>query len=1027
MTMRKKALGFIAGLLGTTVALAQLPHFVFTVGDSLTSEYSMSKGLLVDNNGNVGILFQHIPPGSSNQFVSVVKLDLNTMQVLDADTLDNLPIHVTVDLEQVGNTFWGVQNYPIPGFGGNNDLSIYNVNISGTQNSSSLHKWYDLTDGGSNSYYVSWMSNYPTRLAYNKDNGYVLLVASVDDVASDNYAYLAALDTFGNIISDTLIKLSAGNLMFPLSIYDLVWTGGDTFLLLGEIMMFGSYANHFIKRIVFNSGTQAFVDADFTANVFNRRSNTTDIYFRKAVEGPIPGQYFIFADSLGYPLIFSLNVGNIPPLLTGLDFDLRDQNNNRIPVFSGGGYHAVFNNSKSTYFVAFMTQGGNIGVVAVDVNNQTLKWGYGYKANSSGFSWLRDIKLMGDKLVIYTDRLDTLTNPANQEALLFTIDTTDGSVLKCQDHIIVLDTFTGSFVPFTLSHVNPDYNSVGMSINVPIQDNGSATMGQHPFVLQDRSYSIDFTLSKTDPSNCSASDGSITFSASGGISPYTYYDTANNMITSPLSNLPAGTYTIVAVDANGCRADTFITLAPANQPSVSNATITNASCPGSSDGSVNITVQNCGACQFTWIDNNTGDTVGNSQNLSNVPAGDYVVIIVDGNCSVTSGPYTVNEPAPITITGSVTNVSTCGASDGSINISVSGGTPGYSYSWTGPGGFTSSNQNISNLSPGSYIVTVTDANGCTAQDTFVVGTPTPPSIDTTQTTVTDVSCNGGSDGAINITVQNCVNCQYSWTGPGGYSANTEDISGLAAGQYIITITDGNTSCSYTDTFIVSEPPAITINGTVTDVSCNGGSDGSIDITVGGGVGNFTFSWSNGSTTEDLTGVAAGSYTVTVTDGNGCTATASFTVNEPPALTISLSFDSNTNVISASVSGGTPPYSYSWNTGSTDDSIVVSTSGQYFVTVTDANGCSISDTITVQVTSGIVSIESAGCKLFNESERVRLTCSRTPATATLYDLLGRQMPLKIQGNEIIIDKPKGIYTLRVIWINGDVSIVELLGR
>lgn len=228
-------------------------------------------------------------------------------------------------------------------------------------------------------------------------------------------------------------------------------------------------------------------------------------------------------------------------------------------------------------------------------------------------------------------------------------------------------------------------------------------------------------------------------------------------------------------------------------------------------------------------------------------------------------------------------------------------------------------------------------------------------------TVTDVSCNGDSDGAIDITISlGVAPYDFIWN----TTDTTEDLSGVAAGNYALTITDGN-GCPSFDSITVTEPTAVAVsNVLVVDAECNGDNNGEVDITVIGGVGPYVFVWSNSATTEDLTGVASGSYTVTITDDNGCTNVDNAQVNEPTALSVSGSAISDTNnasvgSVSITVSGGTPPYAYSWGgTAGSSDSTGLAV-GTYTVVVTDSNGCTSSVDVDVDNVVGISAIHGGG--------------------------------------------------------------------
>lgn len=295
------------------------------------------------------------------------------------------------------------------------------------------------------------------------------------------------------------------------------------------------------------------------------------------------------------------------------------------------------------------------------------------------------------------------------------------------------------------------------------------------------------------------------------------------------------------------------------------------------------------------------------------------------------------------------NVTCNGGADGSATVTAVDGLSGLSYNWSN--GATTAT--ATGLTAGSYIVTVTDGVGCSAVDTTVVTEPT--AITVTPDSVTDVTCNGGNDGAIAISVSGS-NAPYSFSWSNG--ATTEDISGLTAGAYTGTISDVN-GCTTTATVTVTEPNAIAVTPTITDVSCNGDSDGAIDISVSGGTGPYTFSWSNGATTEDISGLSAGAYTGSISDAIGCTTSATVTVTEPGVLTVvpdsvdnvSCNGNSDGNIF-ISMTGGTAPFTYSWSNGATTQDITGLSAGAYTGSISDANGCTTSATVTITEPSAI---------------------------------------------------------------------------
>ena len=210
-----------------------------------------------------------------------------------------------------------------------------------------------------------------------------------------------------------------------------------------------------------------------------------------------------------------------------------------------------------------------------------------------------------------------------------------------------------------------------------------------------------------------------------------------------------------------------------------------------------------------------------------------------------------------------------GTSSGSINLTVSGGTSPFTFLWNN--GATT--EDISGIPSGNYNVTVTDAGGCTANASTTI-TELPPMI--LSAAVTNVSCFGASSGSINLTVSGGTSpFTYLWSN----GSTSEDLASVIAGNYNVTVTDANT-CTATINATVGQPVIINASITVTNSSCFGGANGSINLTVSGGTGPYSYSWSNGATSEDLTGLSAGTYIVNITDSGGCTASASATITQP---------------------------------------------------------------------------------------------------------------------------------------------------
>jgi gliding motility-associated-like protein len=371
---------------------------------------------------------------------------------------------------------------------------------------------------------------------------------------------------------------------------------------------------------------------------------------------------------------------------------------------------------------------------------------------------------------------------------------------------------------------------------------------------------------------------------------------------------------------------------------------TNVACFGQSTGSATLAASGGAASYtYTWTPGNL-----NGANQNALGAGTYTVNVVDGNNCPGTTSVTITQPATaVTVTTTATNTD-CGASTGTATANPSGGTPGYTYSWSPSGG---TGATASNLAAGNYTVTVTDQNGCQATASATVGTLNGPSISVASSD--DVSCNGSSDGAATVSGTGGTGAlTYTWT-PGNLSGATQ--SNLSAGTYTITVSDA-AGCTSSTTVTIGQPTAISVTETITPAGC-GSADGSVSTAVNGGTGPYTYSWSpGGSTASSISGLVPGSYSVTVTDQSGCTVTESYAVTQTGSLNVDAQPENSTidegNSVQFTTSGAT---TYSWTPSSTldcsdcPDPIATPTvTTMYIVTGTDINGCFGSDTVYVTV-------------------------------------------------------------------------------
>jgi gliding motility-associated-like protein len=415
-----------------------------------------------------------------------------------------------------------------------------------------------------------------------------------------------------------------------------------------------------------------------------------------------------------------------------------------------------------------------------------------------------------------------------------------------------------------------------------------------------------------------------------------------------LNNIFADTYHVTITDARGCTAQNSILI---NQPPQLTTTLTgqNISCYGYSDGLITQIVSGGSApYSFAWFDIN-GLLPANTQNLNGLIAGNYQVIVSDFYACTYTSTITLTQPLlPLSSSIIGTDVKCFGDNSGTADLSVEGGTPPYQYSWSN--GFL--NQDQPNLFTGNYTATVVDTNGCISISTVNIGQPPAPLTSTHIST--PVTCYGGSNGAINLTVNGGTTpYSYSWVNSQyALSVISQDITNFPAENYIITITDAN-QCILIDSAVITEPELLQININPTHILCHGDSSGALDLSIFGGVSNYNVLWNNGVTTQDQFNLFAGFYQVLVNDQNGCFATDSVILTQPAAALNSTYYTEATTCfgfqdgyIFYEVQGGTLPYQFLWSNGDTVSNIFNLTAGIYEITTIDGNNCMLIDSIEV---------------------------------------------------------------------------------
>lgn len=424
--------------------------------------------------------------------------------------------------------------------------------------------------------------------------------------------------------------------------------------------------------------------------------------------------------------------------------------------------------------------------------------------------------------------------------------------------------------------------------------------------------------------------------------PFTYSWSPNTglsstIIPNPQANPTAQTNYVIQVSSGGCIASDTVAVLLGNL-SISLSS-TDQNCFGVNDGTVTLTL-NTGTAPITYSWSNNATT----QNISNLNGGTYTVNVSDAlGCNATA-TATVAAAAPINFsTPSITHVSCFGDNTGSINITANGGSGISGYLWSNS--FTGNSPN--QLTAGTYSVTASDTKGCTAETSITVNEPSQLSV---MMNSTNISCYGATNGTGTVTVTGGTTPYgYAWSN----SATTNSISNLGAGSYNFTVTDAN-SCTVSAGFTITAPSSpVSVSISTTAETCFAASNGTASATVSGGTPFYTYLWSNSATTLNISSLTGNTYSISVTDNNGCTASASGVVNAANAVTFNQPiishvscFGGNDGTMTITANGGAGSFNYVWNIGGTGTTASSLAAGIYTVTATDANNCPNSTSATV---------------------------------------------------------------------------------
>ncbi len=641
--------------------------------------------------------------------------------------------------------------------------------------------------------------------------------------------------------------------------------------------------------------------------------------------------------------------------------------------------------------------------VGIQANSQTSGVTYSW-SGPGGFTSTQQnptVNLQGNYTVTVTNPVNSCTSTATAVVNLNntppTANATVSGMLTCAITSLQLNITTNATSPtffwtgpsgFTSAQQNPTVTAPGNYTGTVTNTANGCTASSSVTVLQDITPP---TVSIATPPLLTCSNTSVQLDASGSSQgtnfTYLWTTTNGNIVSGGTTLTPTvnavGTYNLLVTNTtNGCTATALTTVnqnitpptaiiaAPANLNCNNTTVQLNAS--GSSQGA---------NFSYLWTTTN-GNIVSGGTTLTPTvnTAGTYNLLITNtsNGCTATANT-TVSQTPPVTATASATNVSCNGGINGSATVNPGGGSGSFTYAWSN----SSTTATISNLPAGTYTVTVTDTENCTATASVTV---TQPALLQANATATGETSNGANDGTATAAPTGGTPAySYLWSNGG----TTATITNLAPGNYIVTVTDENDCITVQIVTVNSFNCALTASIVASNVTCHAAADGTATVNLSGAAPPVVFDWSNGDTTQTISNLAPGTYSVSIVDSNDCPASLTVSITEPPILsanasaTAETSQNANDGTASAQPAGGTPIYSYLWGNGDTTATIINLAPGSYTVTVTDANGCTVSQTVVVN---------SFNCAITANISFANVSCPGSADGQATVTLSGGTLPL-----------------------------------
>ena len=692
-------------------------------------------------------------------------------------------------------------------------------------------------------------------------------------------------------------------------------------------------------------------DKSFTNLVYANKqfsfAPTDTVFYCNSLKDTIYKNIFYAADSIGHHGVEDLtgfylrlndSTGSMAQssatiLVNGQPYDYYGPTAN-YPVGGGLNWGPFVGNSYNI-MEPYIPAGATVSVKICSNNNRTQHFAYYFVDYATG----KVIQSGG--ILTARNSCQTLTFTIAKPYMKWTLD---------GDSTIITNLNNGS-ASFNPSSLSPGVHTITYTFN---NNAGCTLTATQKITVKPGAVA---SLKVTQPT-CGNSNGSIVASASGGTAPYTY-KWSNNATGSTITGLSGATYTVTVTDAKACSSTATATINNSTIPQAIIQGYSNVACFNGANGTGTVTaISGTAPYAYTWAGSN-GSVAYHDSAASKLAAGTYTVTVTDANSCTATATLAINQPNAYSFTPS-TLAANCGQKNGVATVLVTGATAPYSYNWAGSNGsVTYFDSSATGLSSGVYTLTVTDNNGCAQSTTVAIGNKNGTNV--TIKTLPNVLCFGGTSGAVVASISGGIlPYTYSWSNgiTGVTHADTSSVSGLLAGNYSLVVAD-SLGCAANVNFSIGQPSkALSIKDTIYPAAC-GNSVGWILATPSGGTANYTYSWSNDSTTAHISGLNAGNYTLTVTDANACTQSITAVISPtsvPQTLiqqvTSPKCFNGNDGYIKGLVNlFGTPPFTYAWSGGTgilpgTGDSLIGLTVGNYTVTVTDYFGCTATNSVLI---------------------------------------------------------------------------------